>query len=232
MKGVYAIQDNNGKMYIGSSKDIDKRFLMHIRGLRKGKHHNIVLQRTYDKYGEDFFKFIVLEETDLLFEREQYYIDATPNRYNIGAVGGGDNISNHPRNAEIRARSSVRAKKEYQTGVRVSQHRFGADNPNWRGGPKYHCACGATIQATATGCAACRDRSGSKNSFFGKTHSDELKENHRQRMLGNVPPNRRKIRVEGVEYESLSAFSVASGVSAPLTIYRIKSPKWDYCYVD
>lgn len=88
MKGIYFIRDHKGRHYVGSSKDIEKRLTRHLRDLKNGKHHNIFLQRSYDKYGVDHFTTGVLEETDQLFEREQVYIDKL-GEYNIGSVGGG-----------------------------------------------------------------------------------------------------------------------------------------------
>lgn len=76
--GIYKITNIlNNKMYIGSSKDIYKRWKEHIRGLNKGNHHSIKLQRAWNKYGEDSFEFQILEECeeDKRLYLEQYYID-------------------------------------------------------------------------------------------------------------------------------------------------------------
>lgn len=78
MIGIYCIINCvNGKRYIGSSSDIDKRKLLHLRSLRKGNHHNTVLQRAFNKYGEDSFKFEILEvlqnEDEIVFQ-ENYWI--------------------------------------------------------------------------------------------------------------------------------------------------------------
>lgn len=88
MIGVYKITNKvNGKYYIGSSKDIQKRFNSHITDLDNGTHNNTYLQRSWDKYGKDNFEFTILEETSLddLRNRETYYIkefDAT--NHNVG----------------------------------------------------------------------------------------------------------------------------------------------------
>lgn len=51
--GVYSITNKiNGKKYIGSSKDIYKRWLQHTCLLNKGTHENVYLQKSWDKYGE------------------------------------------------------------------------------------------------------------------------------------------------------------------------------------
>jgi predicted GIY-YIG superfamily endonuclease len=52
ISGIYYIKNiTNNKLYIGSSKDILKRFYEHKRLLRHNKHHSIRLQRAWDKYG-------------------------------------------------------------------------------------------------------------------------------------------------------------------------------------
>ena len=50
MQGVYKIENiNNGKKYIGSSKDIEKRFYQHRRNLENKTHHSIKLQHAWSK---------------------------------------------------------------------------------------------------------------------------------------------------------------------------------------
>ena len=78
MCGVYKIVNIiNGKIYIGSSKDIDRRWNEHIRVLELNTHNNQHLQNAWNKYGRNNFKFEVIEQCDedKQFEREQYYID-------------------------------------------------------------------------------------------------------------------------------------------------------------
>ncbi len=77
--GVYEIYCmKSEKRYIGSSKDVEKRWEAHLNGLRNGKHHNYYLQKAYYRYGEENFVFSILEETndiDLLYEIELIYIN-------------------------------------------------------------------------------------------------------------------------------------------------------------
>ena len=66
-----------GKIYIGSAKDIQKRYREHLYTLRGGKHVNIYLQRSWNKYGESAFTFDVIELvlSSFRLEREQYWLD-------------------------------------------------------------------------------------------------------------------------------------------------------------
>ena len=87
MQGVYKIENiNNGKKYIGSSKDIDKRFYQHKRELENKTHHSVKLQHAWSKAKDkDIFVFDVVEvvdDIDVLKDREQYYIDLYDAYYN------------------------------------------------------------------------------------------------------------------------------------------------------
>ena len=92
--GVYKILNNqNNKFYIGSSKNLSKRWTQHKSDLKNKTHINIILQRSWNKYGEDSFSFEIVEEChqDILLNREQHYIDTLKPEFNIGKkTYGGD----------------------------------------------------------------------------------------------------------------------------------------------
>lgn len=84
--GIYSILNmENGKRYIGSSKDIYNRLHEHWFNLKNNKSHNVHLQNAWNKYKEESFIFNVLEycEEDIRFEREQFYIDLLKPEYNF-----------------------------------------------------------------------------------------------------------------------------------------------------
>jgi len=86
--GIYFIFNlKNGKRYIGSSKNIYNRLHEHIHLLKNDKAHNIYLQNSWNKYGEDNFLFGILEYCDLenLLQREQFYISTLSPEYNFSA---------------------------------------------------------------------------------------------------------------------------------------------------
>ena len=90
--GIYKIQNQqNGKSYIGSSNRLRIRQKLHLRSLRKGKHHSTALQNSWHKYGESSFHFEIIEEVfdkNLLLVREQNYLDTLKPEYNILKIAG------------------------------------------------------------------------------------------------------------------------------------------------
>ena len=86
MIGVYKITNKiTGDCYVGSSKDIGKRWKRHIYSHKtKGKHYEYFLYRAMRKYGIDNFEFEILEVCED-FERipleQKYYENLSP-RYN------------------------------------------------------------------------------------------------------------------------------------------------------
>lgn len=78
ISGIYSITNiANNKLYIGSSKNIYKRWKEHRNMLKKNEHHSKHLQAAWNKYGEESFIFNILEEcnNEDLLAREQYYMD-------------------------------------------------------------------------------------------------------------------------------------------------------------
>ncbi len=84
--GVYQITCRpNGRVYVGSSVQIYVRWAEHRRRLRRGDHHSRRMQGAWDKYGEESFRFSVLEECpkDQLEKREQFYLDSLKPAFNV-----------------------------------------------------------------------------------------------------------------------------------------------------
>lgn len=96
--GIYKIENQrNGKQYIGSSNNVNKRLTEHRRVLKNGIHHSIKLQRAVNKYGIENFTFCLLEECtegDLL-KQEQRYFDLFKPEYNILKIAGSRKGFNH-----------------------------------------------------------------------------------------------------------------------------------------
>ena len=89
--GVYKIywEDSPNKIYIGSaSRNFKSRFKRHIDSLKNGTHHNIIMQRTYNKHGDPVFKILKKTNPEDCIKVEQEYLDSLNPFYNICKVAG------------------------------------------------------------------------------------------------------------------------------------------------
>lgn len=84
--GVYGIKNKiTKKVYIGSSKDLQRRFLKHFNELFHNRHRTKLLQQDFNKYGIDSFDIIIYEYTDdnlLQKEKEFQLLESIDNLYN------------------------------------------------------------------------------------------------------------------------------------------------------
>lgn len=91
---IYKITcEKDRRFYIGASTSPHSRRLEHFNHLRKNKHHNIFLQRAFNKYGEESFTYEVLEsfeDEEVMWRREEELIEALSNTYNMmpGGIRG------------------------------------------------------------------------------------------------------------------------------------------------
>lgn len=90
-RGIYKIINVvNNKFYVGSAVDFKRRKTRHFSELRTGKHNNRYLQNAWDKYGEQAFVFVVVEELQLdadLLAAENVWLKEHVGReycYNLG----------------------------------------------------------------------------------------------------------------------------------------------------
>lgn len=85
--GIYKITNtNSGKVYIGSSINIEQRHKDHLYLLKSNKHHSKDLQQSYNRTkNKAVFQFEVIEEVKDRYDltvREQYYINLYDSYYN------------------------------------------------------------------------------------------------------------------------------------------------------
>ncbi len=90
--GIYKITNKkNGKFYVGSSNNLDKRWKQHLYELLHKKHYNPYLQKTWNKYGKNIFNFEILEyikNNKKLLLIEQKYINKLSPVYNLCPTAG------------------------------------------------------------------------------------------------------------------------------------------------
>lgn len=118
--GIYQIRNTvNDKIYIGSTNSFKERWNNHIKLLRKNRHDNDHLQNAWNLYGEENFKFEILEEftnKSFLLKLEQYYIDNLEPDYNI---------------CKLCVNSQLGIKRSQETKNRLSYINKGESNPNY-----------------------------------------------------------------------------------------------------
>ena len=101
--GIYGIKNLiNSKIYVGKTgMNFGDRWDSHRSLLNSEKHDNPHLQNAWNKYGEENFEFIIIEECNVeeLSEREKYYIKLYKDiglAYNIHDGGDeGYNLGKH-----------------------------------------------------------------------------------------------------------------------------------------
>ena len=85
ISGIYAIVSPSENFYMGSARDIEKRWREHRSALRKGAHHSAALQRACAKYGVENLRFVIVVgcSEEVLFFYEQMLLDDLKPKYNV-----------------------------------------------------------------------------------------------------------------------------------------------------
>lgn len=100
--GVYKItQRSTGKVYVGSSVDIEKRIKSHFSMLTKNKHYNAKLQEAYNTGESDDFKYEVLTECTIkeMMLCENFWItelNAVDSGFNLMRFSGNTGGTSNP----------------------------------------------------------------------------------------------------------------------------------------
>ena len=91
ISGIYKITNTvTNECYVGSSVDVKKRWTEHKAPSFWKKYPTNKLYIDFQQYGLDKFSFEILEKTDNLKEKEQYYIDLLKPIYNDRKANGCD----------------------------------------------------------------------------------------------------------------------------------------------
>ncbi|NDC89875.1 MAG: hypothetical protein EB075_13955 [Bacteroidetes bacterium] len=148
MKAIYEIRNNkNGKIYIGSTKNLRKRWKEHRSLLNNGKHHSRHLQSAWNKDGGNF-TFTVLEEVaqdEDLIPAEQRWLDQTRSYdraygYNINPTAANSLGMEHSAEAKEKMREAALRRgpqppRSEEWSARISASLRGEKNPaaklNW-----------------------------------------------------------------------------------------------------
>lgn len=134
--GVYAIVNTiDAKRYIGSSVHVSARLRRHVMLLRRGRHHNVHLQRAWNKHGAGVFEFrkIITCAPELVRDYERRCIRGLRPEYNISQ----DTVApmcgrKHTPEAKARMSAAQRGKRK-PDGFAETISRIKRGNTNTRG---------------------------------------------------------------------------------------------------
>jgi len=131
---IYKIRNVvNGKFYVGSTTNTRERFRNHRAKLRKGAHHCRHLQASWNKYGEDCFKFEVqevIEDAAKLWEAEERWLTehfGKPYCYNAGRS---PDAPMRGRFGESNPKYQVPIKEAQKAAISATLKAFYAEDPN------------------------------------------------------------------------------------------------------
>lgn len=260
--GVYKISNiKDGRYYIGHSQNIEKRFKTHKYNLKRGKHINMFLQNSYNKYGLDSFTFEIIHKFDNVEkskEKELEYLQNLEIRkelYNLNYNNdGGDMLSHHPNKKEIiekisetlKENNSKLTKEELKDKYGLNGEKngmFGKTHTkearkffsNLHKGNKYSLGLKRSEETRKKISEIAKQRIGEKNPFFGKVHSEETRKKISEKNLGKKPKNMIKIIVDDIIYNSIAEAGRQLGLNPVVVLWRLKSknPNFDnYKYSD
>ena len=134
--GIYKIINKvNGKYYVGRTNNFEDRWQKHKTDLVKNRHHNDLLQNSWNKYGENNFKFLIVESSESdLKELEQKYLNIAEKEQdkcynlNFNALYGNDKLSLYSkdkiRNSLLGKKHSIETKNKISNSKSGTNHHF------------------------------------------------------------------------------------------------------------
>lgn len=186
ISGIYCIENIiTNKKYIGQSINIKDRWSKHKSELNHQTHDNDYLQKAWNKYGENNFKFYIIERCNIkdLDEKEIYYIEYynTLNRnygYNLKSGGqcNGSQVTDY-----VKEKLSKALKKTYANNEEIREMRRKAALAQWSN---------PEIKAKILK---------ENNGMYGKHHTAEAKKKISEKRMGKPSPHRNTTPVLCVE---------------------------------
>lgn len=254
--GVYRISNIlSGRYYIGYSTNINRRFTNHRSKLKQNCHDNIFLQRAYNLDGEDKFQYDIIHICDTEDEAKeielQYLTDLSIRSmiYNLNYNNsGGDLLTHHPDKEAIREKILISCKETLNkmTPEERSQKygKIGEKNGMYQKthteevrktiseihkGNTYRKGKLASEETRQKMSENAKLKIGEKNPFFGKHHTEETIQKIKEKSKGRLPPNTKKITINGVFYISITEAGRQLNISQPTILWRLnsKNPKFD-----
>lgn len=246
---IYKLVNNiDSRFYVGQSKNIEKRFVYHLEQLRNNRHHNIHLQRFYDLHKDNIkFSYEIVFESDDKNIIDEYEVSMITETYDYNfnlskKASGGDLISYHPNKDEITSKISnaVKTRNSLLTEEEKLERwsRPGKRNYNYKHGktliPIFCNSCNKKLKTKyiedkiylCTSCFA-KTRTGDKNPFHGKSHSEEFKKRLSEMKKG-IPNTHdsKRVEIDGIIYNSYTDASKKLNCAVATISNRIRSDKF------
>lgn len=244
------VKEGKCRKYIGHTKHFRNRLWHHFRQLSQGIHHNKTLQKLYNDGWEydDKPDLIPMPTKELAHKFEQRLIEA--NRDNPEVVNiecGNDTFTNNPNKEEYRIKlvENLRNWRESlsEEDRLIILSKWGDRNGMF--GRTHTPSSRALIREKINAFYAVNEsvnkgkpksdkhreimsknaslRIGELNPFYGKSHSEETRRRLSEVSKGRLPPNLKKVSIEGKVYESMTEAGRQIGIGTPLVLFRIKS---------
>lgn len=248
--GIYEIRNLvNDKVYIGSAKVFKTRWKRHQKDLELNRHHNIRLQRSYNKHGSANFEYNIIKkveyEKDIIIEQENYYISKFNSKecgYNIVDASFGDTLTNHPdRLLIIEKRSKTSRENNAKLTIEERKIKFGKyGEQNGMFGKTHTDEAKERISNASKGNSYSKGRImkqsqkdilsyyaskriGELNPFYGKSHSEETKLKISESNKGKIPVNVKALSIDGQDFISYAEASRFLGIPVVTIRYRCLS---------
>lgn len=146
VSGIYKLMLDD-KIYIGSAINLYNRINLHKFQLLKNKHHNILVQRKFNKIRQLNFEVLEFCNKELLIKREQYYLDVLNPELNLNRIANNRLGSKLSKESIEKRKNTIRNKGGFkhshetkikiglaQLGVKRSEEiklkTTGSNNPN------------------------------------------------------------------------------------------------------
>lgn len=255
---VYRLCTQDGDVYVGSTNNLNKRLMDHRSSLRRGVHRNSRLQKAYDNGCFISVTADECASREEAFTLEQKFIDCLPEEalLNIGlGTIGGDNLTRNPDRDKI-IDKMTRSVNERFASLTPEERRVQYGKPGDRNGmygrthtpetrelirrkvctPENIAASRARRLGVKVGeetrrkiSEFAKTRTGEKNPFYGRHHTEETRRRLSEMNKGNIPTNACKVEIDGVQYVSLTEAARQLGVVPATILYRLssKNPKFE-----